>query len=360
MASELLKIAEHLIKKWEPLKALKILKELKTSERSTKIPYLLAFAYFKLWEPKKALHELTWQNSLMSKEWLLLLSKIHFELWDFENTVFFWKAFLEGNFSCDTKEYKQTMADVAFCLFKLWQYNKAKNYIKKIIESWEENSKIYEVLWKCYFNLNKYEKSLYYLNKAVYLWSEDSETFNIRWAIFAKNKNYDLAILEVNKSLEISPENQDLYYNKAYYLFLHNYISEAIEVCRTWLSLEKSHYDLNILSVMCELKNGKIENAKNLALENIAKFWKSWEFHLLLWQIFLKENNHENAIKEFIKSEKFWNKSLSLYKLKAICFDKLNKKNNAHKELDKAIIEALKIWDMNEVQILAGIQKSLK
>jgi len=362
MENQLIKAANNLIRQGRFADAIEILERLEDEEpENPEIKFNIAIANMEMWNIKEAIKNFERINTLNEdfSEHLPYMARAFMATNDFIKGIYFGKLYLDKNFSEESSEIKNTISDLAICYFKVWEHEKAKNNLKKLIEMWESYPEIYELLWKCYFKINKNEKSLFHLNKAIYLGSEKAELWNMKAAIYAQNKNYKDAIFAISKAITKNTNNVWLYYNKAYYEFLDNDLTTALKTARYAEKLEPSFPHIYIVKALLFIKQKKVSQAEK-EIESAIKLDKNIpQIYVIQAQINIEKNELEKAKKNIDTAKKLWEDELIILKLTWKYFEAKNKPKNATINYEKALDIAIERWLKAEAVDISMIIKKL-
>lgn len=288
-----------------------------------------------------------------------LLAKAFMSKWEHKIGIFYAKKFRKLDFNTTSERYKDNLFNIATSYFKIWDYKRAKNNLKNLIESWDSSPLVHVILAKCYYKLENYAKSMQYLIKANYLWNESADAWELQASLYAKNWNYDTAIIYINKALSKSPNVTEYYYHKAYYLYMFDFLNEALITCDDWLKIDNANCNLLLMKAMIHLKQGN----PTLAEEQAKKWLKQNPWHskmyLLMWEIKIKQSNYNEAIYNLEKALMLGEDTLVIEQLIYKCHKDNNNREWAISHLDKAIKIATLRGDLEETLKMQKNKKEL-
>lgn len=119
--------------------------------------------------------------------------------------------------------------------FKGLKEKMVENYVNasinftKIIELDSKNDAALFELATVNFRQNKLLESEVAIKKAIAINSQNSWYYKLQSEIYKRNGNMDALVLVFNKLIELSPENEDLYFDRSNALFLSGKAEEALK-----------------------------------------------------------------------------------------------------------------------------------
>ncbi len=249
---------------------------------------------------------------------------------------------VEGNFSkalSQIKNYQKHFGrdgsfdkKLAVLYIKTKNYDKAIEYLKRILKKDRKNPEVYNYLSKCYLEKNNIKKATYYAEKSYKLDKTDISYALLLSDLYEQQKQYDKAI-KIYKHMKVKTSSVYAAIGNDYYLMGQTkkalkYFKKAYE------SSKKNKYADRILYIYS--KSNNYDKAVKFIENNKEKLLQKDRFKLL-YGLALKERGLcKKAAKAFStikQSSEFYDEAV--YN-QAMCYKKLNKKEEAFKLLKKA------------------------
>ncbi|GAN33343.1 MAG: tetratricopeptide repeat protein [Candidatus Brocadia sp. AMX2] len=205
-------------------------------------------------------------------------------------------------------------------------HEEAVNAFKKAIEIDPKDPIYVENLTKLYLSLEKYEESILYYKRLIGLNPSVADHHNNLGVIYKREKQFDNAIRSFQKALSLQPDNP---------IYTYNLADTFVE-------------------------NGQYDEAKQI-LQTFDKTYPNQKYaniHLLLANLYSKNENWEKVIYECERAIKIDEKSISAYKMLGNAYNNLHQYELAEKLVNNAI--ALNPNDQEAQDLLVRISKRIK
>ncbi len=177
----------------------------------------------------------------------------------------------------------------------LENYVNASANFKKIIELAPENDAAFFELANVNFRQNKLLDAEIAIKKATAINPKNSWYFKLQSEIYKRNGNMDALISIFNKLIELSPENEDYYFDRANALFLAGKADEALKAYE--LIGKKFGSSSTLTSAIQKIKLQSNEATSADAIEKIlSENPTDVKSHLYLSGILLEKNKQEEAL----------------------------------------------------------------
>jgi tetratricopeptide (TPR) repeat protein len=177
----------------------------------------------------------------------------------------------------------------------LENYVNASANFKKIIELAPENDAAFFELANVNFRQNKLLDAEIAIKKATAINPKNSWYFKLQSEIYKRNGNMDALISVFNKLIELSPENEDYYFDRANALFLAGKADEALKAYE--LIGKKFGSSSTLTSAIQKIKLQSNEATSADAIEKIlSENPTDVKSHLYLSGILLEKNKQEEAL----------------------------------------------------------------
>ena len=202
----------------------------------------------------------------------------------------------------------------------------------------EKNKNSYEAYYNkalCEIALNNNENALNNLNEALNIKKLFPQALDAKGCLFYADKKYNEALECYNQLIEKYNSNDDYHYKKALILIELKDYDEAIKSLDKVLKLNQDHIKAMILKGNCydflSLNQEALETYEQIILKD-----KDSELaHQLKGQNLLKQKEYEKALNEFDIVINLNQKNLDAFFFKAICVNKLKRKDEYIKNILK-------------------------
>ncbi len=177
----------------------------------------------------------------------------------------------------------------------LENYVNASANFKKIIELAPENDAAFFELANVNFRQNKLLDAEIAIKKATAINPKNSWYFKLQSEIYKRNGNMEALIAVFNKLIELSPENEDYYFDRANALFLSGKADEAL---KAYEAIERKFGSSSTLtSAVQKIKLQSNEATSTDAIEKILSDNPTdIKSHLYLSGILLEKNKQDEAL----------------------------------------------------------------
>ena len=220
-------------------------------------------------------------------------------------------------------------------------FQEAINYYDKSIEKNKNCHEAYYNKALCEIALNQKDKALNNLDIALNIKKDFPEALDAKGCIYYSDNKYFEALKCYDELLEKIKINDDYFFKKGSILMELKQYEDAIKSLDEVLKLNPNHIKAMILKGNCydflDLNKESLEIYDNI----IIKDNNNELAHHLKGQILLKQKEYEKALNEFNIVINLNKKNLETYFYIAICFNKLNKNNEAIEFYNKYINEIL-------------------
>ena len=218
-------------------------------------------------------------------------------------------------------------------------FEEAINYYDKCIE---QNKNCYEAYYNkalCEISLNQNEDALNNLDMALNIKKDFPQALDAKGCRYYSNNQYNEALECYNELTEKYNTNDDYFYKKASTLIELKRYKEAIKSLDDVLKLNPDHIKAMILKGNCYDFLSLNKEALEIYEQIILKDKDNELVHQLKGQNLLKQKEYENALNEFDIVINLNPKNYDVFFYKAICLNKLNKKEKAIEFYKKYIQE---------------------
>lgn len=177
----------------------------------------------------------------------------------------------------------------------LENYINASASFNKIIELDNKNDAALFELATVNLRQNKLLESEIAIKKAIAINPKNSWYYKLQSEIYKRNGNMDALVLVFNKLIEFSPENDDLYFDRANALFLAGKAEEALKAYA--LIEQKFGSSAALTAAVQRIKMQNTEAPSNTAIEKmIAENPTDVKNHLYLSGVLLEKGKKDEAL----------------------------------------------------------------
>jgi tetratricopeptide (TPR) repeat protein len=230
-------------------------------------------------------------------------------------------------------------------------YTEAASVFKQILAKEPRNFEAQANLAFAYLQLERYEKALTEYKKALSLDSKSSECWANLGFVYERLGKINDAAGAINKAIELNPSNIEARMNLAAMYENAGSFDKALAHYETVIKMDATKSDAYNGAIRCLTEKGNITSAKKYCQEAIANDPQNGEAHWLLGNIlWKKENNTQDALKEYKAAVIINENSQVFYENLALLLEEMGKKDEALATWKKYLIYLDDAMKKEEVQ----------